>query len=110
MPAHKENLYRKAARSLCDVVILDLEDSVQPLSQKQAARATIKNNIKVLSDAKKQIYVRINDRESGELFNDINETIALGIHGYMYPKSESELDVYFIDKLIETCEKNLSSN
>ena len=41
VPAHNERLLNSASRSDADVLILDIEDSVQPVSNKIIARNNI---------------------------------------------------------------------
>ena len=41
VPAHNERLMDSASRSMADVLLLDIEDSVQPVSNKQSARDNI---------------------------------------------------------------------
>ena len=104
VPAHNDRLLLSASKSEADVLLLDIEDSVQPFSNKQIAR----DNIKVwVSEGKfnnHKVFPRVNDRESGELLKDIYQLTIEGIHGFMYPKAKKGEDIYFIDKLLETIE------
>lgn len=108
VPAHNDRLMDSAARSDADVLLLDVEDSVQPLENKQIARNNI---IRYVNEKKfnQLIFPRVNDRESGQLLHDLTQLTVLGVHGFMYPKSYTGQDVYFIDKLLDTLEyeKNL---
>ncbi len=109
VPAHNERLLNSAAKSDADVLLLDIEDSVQPISNKQIARDNI---IKYINEGKFNnhlVFPRVNDRESGQLLIDIYQLTVPGISGFMYPKSKKGEDVYFIAKLLETIEyeKNL---
>ena len=104
VPAHNERLMNSAARSNADVLLLDIEDSVQPVNNKEIAR---KNIIQYIKDGKlenHQVFPRINDRESGQLLKDLTELTIPGISGFMYPKSYTGQDIYFIDKLLDTIE------
>ena len=38
VPAHNDRLMNSASRSSADVLLLDIEDSVQPIENKQVAR------------------------------------------------------------------------
>ena len=49
VPGHNERLLASAARSNADVLLLDIEDSVQPQDNKQIARDTIKKSISPMS-------------------------------------------------------------
>jgi citrate lyase subunit beta / citryl-CoA lyase len=104
VPGHNEKLMESASRSDADVLLLDLEDSVQPRVNKQVARNTIKSFINKNKFNNHILFPRINDRESGELLKDIEQLTIEGVHGFMYPKSRTGEDVYFIDKLLDTIE------
>jgi len=104
VPGHNERLMNSASLSEADVLLLDLEDSVQPRINKQIARDTIISFVKNGQFNRHILFPRINDRESGELLKDVEQLSIEGIHGFMYPKSKTGEDVYFIDKLLETIE------
>jgi len=104
VPSHNEKLMTSAAKSDADVLLLDVEDSVQPCSNKQVARDTIIKYINSGVFKSKKIYPRVNDRESGELLKDVMQLSIEGVDGFMYPKSKLGEDVYFFDKLLETIE------
>jgi citrate lyase subunit beta/citryl-CoA lyase len=104
VPGHNEQLLRKSATSEADVLLLDIEDSVQPRSNKILARQLIE---KLHTDGiftNKKVFIRINDRESGELIDDILSMTISGIEGFVYPKSNNSEDIFFIDKLLESIE------
>tara|TARA_B100001287_G_C22659868_1_gene519757 strand:+ start:32 stop:886 length:855 start_codon:yes stop_codon:yes gene_type:complete len=104
VPSHNEKLMKSASKSNADVLLLDVEDSVQPNSNKQLARDTILKYLKEGTFDSKTIFPRINDLESGELLKDITQLSVPGVKGFMYPKSKNGKDVYFFDKLLETIE------
>ena len=104
VPAHNERLLKSAIKSEADVLLLDIEDSVQPKANKSLARMNIKEWVNQGKFEGHIIFLRVNDRESGELLTDILELTIEGIHGFMYPKSKSGEDVYFFSKLLETIE------
>lgn len=104
VPGHNERLLNSAARSKADVLLLDIEDSVQPVHNKQIARDMIKKWVSENKFINHLIFPRVNDRESGELLKDIYQLTIPGVNGFMYPKSKRGEDVYFIDKLLETIE------
>jgi len=104
VPAHNERLLQSASRSEADVLLLDIEDSVQPVENKQVARDMICKWVLEGKFSKYKVFPRINDRESGQLLRDIHQLTIPGVHGFMYPKSKRGEDVYFIDKLLETIE------
>lgn len=104
VPAHNERLMNSASRSNADVLLLDIEDSVQPVENKQAARNNILRYIAEGKFEGKPLYPRINDRESGELLKDVYQLTVPGIEGFVYPKATCGQDIYFIGKLLETVE------
>ncbi|GHU68130.1 putative citrate lyase, beta subunit [Bacteroidia bacterium] len=104
VPAHSERLMNSATKIDADVLLFDIEDSVQPFENKQIARDNI---LKYLEEGKfknRTIFPRVNDRESGELLRDVYQLTVSGITGFMYPKSKKGEDIYFFGKLLETIE------
>lgn len=104
VPAHNEKLIESALRRDADVLLLDIEDSVQPASNKQIARDNIKRYLHEGKFADKIIFPRVNDRESGHLLQDVYQLMLDGVTGFMYPKSKKGEDIYFFGKLLETIE------
>lgn len=104
VPAHNEKLMNSAAKSNADVLLLDIEDSVQPAPNKQVARNRIIEYVKSGSFKNHLVFPRVNDRESGHLLKDVHQLTVDGVDGFMYPKSTTGQDVYFFDKLLETIE------
>lgn len=104
VPAHNERLMNSATKGLADVLLPDVEDSCQPIENKQIARDNI---VKYVSEGRfknSKVFPRINDRESGELLKDILQLTIEGIEGFMYPKAKKGEDIYFFGKLLETVE------
>jgi len=104
VPGHNMRLLESAARSKADVILLDLEDSVQPAANKQVARDNIMEYVSKGMFKNHQVYPRVNDRESGHLLKDVHQLTIDGVDGFMYPKSKTGQDVYFFAKLLETIE------
>lgn len=104
VPAHNERLMESASRTGADVLLFDVEDSVQPVSNKKIARDNIIKYLKAGYFKNRVIFPRINDRESGQILKDLTELSIEGITGFMYPKAYTGQDIYFIDKLLETIE------
>lgn len=104
VPAHNERLMESATRVNADVLLLDIEDSVQPTENKQVARDNI---VKYVSEGRfkgRPVFPRVNDRESGQLLKDVHQLSIDGVTGFMYPKSKKGEDIYFFGKLLETIE------
>lgn len=104
VPAHNERLMNSAARTPADVLLLDIEDSVQPAENKQIARNNILRYISEGRFSGRSLFPRINDRESGHLLQDVYQLTVPGIEGFVYPKATCGQDIYFIGKLLETIE------
>lgn len=103
VPAHNQRLLDSAVRRDADVLLLDIEDSVPPCD-KQIARDNIKEFVKRKDVRGRLIFPRINDRESGELLQDLYQLTIDGVTGFMYPKATNGEDIYFVGKLLETIE------
>jgi len=104
VPGHNERLLASASKSDADVLLLDIEDSVQPILNKQIARDRIKEWVSKGAFKNHLVFPRVNDRESGQLLKDVHQLAIEGVHGFMYPKSRKGEDVYFFAKLLETIE------
>ncbi len=104
VPGHNEKLLSSASHSNADVLLLDLEDSVQPESNKAVAREKIAEWVESGKLDNFYIFPRVNDRESGHLLKDVHALTIKGVDGFMYPKAKKGEDIYFFDKLLETIE------
>ena len=104
VPAHNDKLMESSLRRNADVLLLDIEDSVQPVENKQIARDNIKQYAKDGKFDDRIVFPRVNDRESGHLLQDVYQLTIPGIDGFMYPKSKKGEDIYFFGKLLETIE------
>ena len=104
VPAHNRRLMDSATRTPADILLFDIEDSVQPVSNKQIARDTVLEYLQKGLFKNKKIFPRVNDRESGQLLQDVYQLTVEGIDGFMYPKAKKGEDIYFFGKLLETIE------
>ena len=104
VPAHNDRLMQSAARSNADVLLLDIEDSVQPIDNKQVARDKIVQYLREGFFRNRILIPRINDRERGQLLKDVYQLSVEGVRGFMYPKARCGEDIYFIGKLLDTIE------
>jgi len=104
VPGHSNKLLESASKSNADALVFDLEDSVLPFEKKEVARQNIERKIKEKYFKHKQIFVRVNDIESGVLLKDIYSLAIEGISGFLYPKTRNGEDIFFIDRLLETIE------
>ncbi|MEA4968854.1 MAG: aldolase/citrate lyase family protein, partial [Bacteroidaceae bacterium] len=83
VPAHNDKLMDSALKRDVDVLLLDIEDSVQPAENKQKARDNIKKYLEEGKLKNKIIFPRVNDRESGYLLQDVYQLTLNGITGFM---------------------------
>src|SRR5690625_589053 len=104
VPAHNTKLLESAVKTNADVLLPDLEDSVQPAGKKVVARDNIAEYVQEGMFENYHVFPRVNDRESGELLKDITALALAGVDGFMYPKAKTGQDIYFFDKLLETIE------
>lgn len=104
VPGHNEKLIDSAAKSSADALVFDLEDSVLPVERKEDARNLIHDKVLGNSFSHTQLFVRVNDIESGFLLKDLYKLTIKGISGFLYPKAKIGSDIFFIDKLLETIE------
>lgn len=104
VPAHSDKLLESASKVKADVLLFDIEDSVQPVKNKQIARDLLLEKIKEKKYEGRTIFPRINDRESGHLLKDVFQLTVPEVDGFMYPKAKRGDDIYFFDKLLETIE------
>lgn len=105
VPGHNEKLLLSAANSTADVLLLDVEDSVLPEENKQIAREKILNHVNAGSFSKYEVFVRVNEIISGHLLQDILQLTIEGITGFLLSKTNTSGDIVFLDKLLETIER-----
>jgi len=84
VPGHNDRLLASASRSAADALILDVEDSVMPVSNKQVARDKIVEKVQSGLFDNFPVFPRINDRESGQLLKDVTGLTIKGITGFVY--------------------------
>jgi len=104
VPGHNNKLMHKSLESNADALILDLEDSVQPLSNKAMARETILHFAAEGMYEHRHVFPRVNDRDSGLLLEDISRLTVHSIDGFVIPKVCNAKDIVFVDLLLETLE------
>jgi citrate lyase subunit beta/citryl-CoA lyase len=104
VPGHNEKLIQSASQSDADVILLDVEDSVMPVANKQLAREIIKKHVQLKTFSNFKVYVRINEIGSGYLLQDIIQLTIDGIDGFLCSKTNTANDIVFLDKLLEVIE------
>ena len=93
MPAHNERAISKARTLDCDVIILDLEDSVAP-DTKKTARETAKASVTEGGFDLREIAVRVNGIGRDWHTDDIQAFVDAPLDAIVVPKAElpSEVD------------------
>lgn len=104
VPGYKIKFLEKAIDFPSDALILDLEDSV-PDGFKGEARKNIHDYLDK-NVYKQQIFIRVNDIESGLLSDDLAATLHENTVGFMFTKVVDEKDIHFLDKLLTQLEKD----
>lgn len=104
VPAHKKSLIEKAAKGDADALVLDLEDSCQPASNKVIGRINIVEALKAKIFGKKKIFVRINSRYTGYMFDDLQAVTIPELDGFLYPMTGSKDDIVFFSNLLDEVE------
>ncbi len=104
VPGHNEKLQLSASNSKADIILLDVEDSVLPVSNKQSARDLIKKNIESGLFKDFEVFIRINDIQTGLLLQDVHQLTIPGVTGFLFSKTNTADDIIFFDKLLEIIE------
>ena len=73
VPGHNLKFMESAANSNADILLPDVEDSVQPISNKQLSRDLIVSFVNDKKFKNKKVFPRINSPESGELLKDVSQ-------------------------------------
>jgi len=106
VPGSRVELFEKAAKSVVDVIFLDLEDAVAPDAKPQAR----KNIIEALNDINwngKTVSVRINGLDTHYAYRDLVDVLEGApdkLDLIMIPKVGTASDVYAVDMLVTQCE------
>jgi citrate lyase subunit beta/citryl-CoA lyase len=101
------NVARRVEKALtleADAVIVDLEDSVA-IAEKAATRAAVAEALSRPRRARG--YVRVNAPSSIFCYEDLVQTLHLGVDGVLLPKVESAADLHAIDWLMWNLERKL---
>ncbi|HEY5019499.1 MAG TPA: CoA ester lyase [Steroidobacteraceae bacterium] len=102
VPADSERKLGRAAGAGADALILDLEDSVLP-ERKPAARTLAEQYLASSSD-RGAVWVRVNDRSSGELLKDLAAIVPAGPAGIVLPKILGPHDIEAVAHYLEALE------
>ncbi len=102
VPADNERKLAKASDSGADALILDLEDAVTA-ENKPKARALAAEYLRG-QRAGAQLWVRVNDRRSGELLHDLATVVPMRPAGIVLPKIYGPEDIEAVAHELEALE------
>lgn len=102
VPADAKRFIAKAGLRGADIVVLDLEDGVAPIS-KSAARAELAAATDQLRNMDASVYVRVNN-VPGLLGEDVKAAVSSGADGIVMPKIEQPQQLLQLDDLISHAE------
>ena len=106
VPSNNEKMVEKAPTIACDVLTLDLEDSVPP-AEKQKGREKIKEYLTTsrADQASPNLYVRINNWETQMTNDDLEAIVHPGLNGVCLAKCGEADNVTRLDWKLEELEQ-----
>ncbi len=107
VPGARVDFFEKAAQSKADIIFLDLEDSVS-LGQKISARANVIEAVNDIDWKGKTLSIRVNSHDSEFMEEDIKQIMkntSSRLDLLMFPKVNSNKEVFKFDKLVSNYEK-----
>ncbi|HEY6453188.1 MAG TPA: CoA ester lyase [Steroidobacteraceae bacterium] len=102
VPGDSERKLARAGGAGADAIIIDLEDSVLP-ERKPTARAQAAEYL-AKSAARDRVWVRVNDRGSGELLKDLAAIMPARPAGIVLPKIRGPEDIEAVAHYLEAFE------
>jgi citrate lyase subunit beta/citryl-CoA lyase len=110
VPGNNERLINSAKNSIADVLIFDLEDSVQPEKNKILAREIIKKALQTKEFEKYVKFIRLNEIDTEFFLQDVIELTKAPIDGFLLSKTNSADDVKYLDNLLSSIERERKSS
>ena len=107
VPGSRVDFFEKAAQSKADIIFLDLEDSVS-LRQKLSARANVIEAVNDIDWKGKTLSIRVNSHDTEFMEEDIKQIMkntSSRLDLLMFPKVNSDKEVFKFDKLVSNYEK-----
>ncbi|QOY36625.1 HpcH/HpaI aldolase/citrate lyase family protein [Anaerobacillus isosaccharinicus] len=103
VPGNSEKMITKSLGLIADSIILDLEDAVS-LTEKNLARANVKNSIAKFKEKNKEVIVRINDIKTKTGILDLESIVEELPNAIIVPKADEE-SLHIADILLKSTEK-----
>jgi len=110
VPGSNSRMIQKAAECEADVICLDLEDAVSP-DQKVEARSNVILALQHLDFGYRTRMVRINALDTPYAYRDVIDVVEAcwqTLDLIMLPKTNSPMDVIFVDTLLKQIEAGLN--
>ncbi len=104
IPGNKEEMIAKAPKIAADVITLDLEDSVPP-AEKEKARELTHKNLKMVAATGVDVYVRLNNWETGMTNADCEAVVDVGLNAVCLAKCGGPDDVKRLDWKLQEMEQ-----
>ena len=107
VPGSRIDFFEKAAQSEADVIFLDLEDSVS-ISKKSSARENVIAAVNEIDWGEKTLSIRVNSHDTKFINDDIEEIMknaSSRLDLLMFPKVNSDKEVFKFDELVTAYEK-----
>ena len=105
VPGHNQKIMDSAAKSEADALLFDLEDSVQPASNKYLARQLIIKNSLDSKFGHFQKFVRLNEISTEFFLQDVLQLTEANIDGFLLSKANTKEDVQYLDNLLTSIER-----
>ena len=100
-PGNRERIMAKAPEAGADAVMFDLADSV-PIAEKDAARKMVADALTAL--AGRNLFVKLNDADSGYIEDDLDAVARAGLSGVLLPEVDKPETVVAVDRLLSRYE------
>lgn len=109
VPGNNLEKMQEAVTTSADCIVFDLEDSV-PVSQKNIARAQVKELIKRIGFSGKHVAVRINAISTDFAPDDILQIAEAAPDEVVIPKVNSPDDIKIVERMLDAAESNSHSD
>lgn len=104
IPGNNPKMVAKATEIPADIITFDLEDAVPP-SEKEVARQTVREALEAAHGGGAQVFVRINNWETGMTNDDLEAIVWPGLDGVTLAKTGSADDVKRLEWKLEELEQ-----